>query len=235
MDSGAYGMDIGTSLPALLKELLAIDGKFKIRLGMINPQHLNRFGDELLQLMKSDKFYKFIHIPVQSGSEKVCKAMNRPHTVADFKKWVKTYRKALPDISISTDIIVGYPTETEADFRQTLKLLRETMLDVVNLSKFTSRPGTKAAALKQLPTEVIKKRSGITAALLKKLTDAKNKKYIGKTIEVLMLEKGKEKSMKGRSNNYKQVVLMQQIPLGKIVKARIKSVNHGSLFGSVVA
>ncbi|MFH1221917.1 MAG: tRNA (N(6)-L-threonylcarbamoyladenosine(37)-C(2))-methylthiotransferase [Candidatus Micrarchaeota archaeon] len=233
MDSGAYGMDIGTSLPALLKELLAIDGKFKIRLGMINPQHLNYFGDELLKLMRSEKFYKFIHIPVQSGSEKVCKEMNRPHSVADFRRWVKKYRAALPDISISTDIIVGYPTETEADFRQTLKLLRETKLDVVNLSKFTSRPGTKAAALKQLPTEVIKKRSGITAALLKKLTDAKNKKYIGKTMNVLVLEKGKEKSMKGRSDNYKQVVLMQQVPLGKTVKAKIKSVNHGSLFGEV--
>jgi len=233
MDSGAYGLDIGSNLPTLLRELLSVEGDFKIRLGMINPQHLARFGDRLIELMKSEKFYRFIHIPVQTGSEKVCREMNRPHSVKDFKKWVGKFRKAFPSITIATDIIVGYPTETEKDFEETLALIKSVKPDVVNLSKFTSRAGTKAALLKQLPTEVIKKRSEIAARLIKKIAVEKNKKYIGRTLDVLVLEKGKNKTTKGRTENYKQVVIKGKTKLGARVMVKIKSANHGSLFGEV--
>ncbi|MEM3541432.1 MAG: tRNA (N(6)-L-threonylcarbamoyladenosine(37)-C(2))-methylthiotransferase [Candidatus Bilamarchaeaceae archaeon] len=234
MDSGVYGIDIGTNLISLIKELVKIEGDFKIRLGMINPQHLNRFGKELIDVMKSKKFYKFIHIPVQTGSEKVCKEMNRPHTVKDFIKWTKAFRKAIRGITIATDIIVGYPTETEDDFKKTLALIKKIKPDIVNLSKFTPRPKTKAAAMKQLPTEIIKRRSEETARLIKKIAAEKNKKYIGKEIDVLTLEKGANKSTKGRSNNYKQIVIKGLWPLGSYIKVKIKNANHGSLFGEVV-
>jgi len=234
MDSGAYGLDIGLTLPQLLSELLSIKGDYRIRLGMINPQHLNRFGDEIIRLMKNKKFYKFIHMPVQSGSEKVCKEMNRPHTVADFKRWAKKFRKEIPDVTIATDIIVGYPTETKKDFEMTLKLLREVKPDVVNLSKFTLRPGTKAVLFKQLPTEEIKRRSEIAAEIIKNIATEKNKKLIGKKMNVLITEKGKGKTMKGRTDNYKQVVVSGRCKLGDFVKVKIKDANHGSLFGEVI-
>ncbi len=235
MDSGAYGLDNGSSLPELLPGLLEVNGRFKIRLGMINPQHLNRFGGRLLELMKSEKMYKFLHVPVQTGSEKVCREMNRPHTVADFRKWVKKFREEIPHITIATDIIVGYPTETERDFEDTLRLLRETGPDIVNLSKFTARPGTKAALLKQLPTQEIKRRSGIAARVIKDITEARNRKYVGKSLKVLVLEKGKGNTMKGRADNYRQVVVKGTPKPGGFLRVKIKSANHSSLFGEAEA
>jgi tRNA A37 methylthiotransferase MiaB len=164
---------------------------------------------------------------VQTGSESVCKAMNRPHRVEDFVKWVGRFRAAIPNITIATDIIVGYPGESKADFNKTLALIRKTKPDVVNLSKYTVRSGTKAAGMKQLPTEMIKERSRKASLLIKRITENRNRKYIGKTVEVLVLEGN---GTKGRTANYKQVVLRKKAKLGSWAKARIKNVNHGSLF-----
>jgi len=228
MDSGAYGIDIGTDLPTLLESLTDIDGNFKIRLGMINPQHLNRFGDRLIGIMKSDKFYKFIHIPVQTGSERICRRMNRPHTVKDFIKWVKKFRAAIPNITIATDIIVGYPGETTADFKSTIALLQRVKPDVVNISKYTVRSGTKAALMKQLPTEIIKERSKEASEVVHRICAENNSKYIGKIVDVLVLE---QNGRKGRTENYKQVVLDKKAKLGTWIKTKIERVNHSSLFG----
>ncbi len=228
MDSGAYGIDLGTNLPTLLETLKEIDGDFKIRLGMINPQHLNRFGDRLIRLMKSDKFYKFIHIPVQTGSETICKNMNRPHTVRDFIRWVKKFRDEIPNITIATDVIVGYPGESTEDFKKTIKLLRKVRADVVNISKYTVRSGTKAALMKQLPTEIIKERSKETSEVVRMICAENNSKYIGKIVDVLVLE---QDGRKGRTENYKQVVLSKKAKLGTWIKTKIKRANHSSLFG----
>ncbi|MEM4359387.1 MAG: tRNA (N(6)-L-threonylcarbamoyladenosine(37)-C(2))-methylthiotransferase [Candidatus Bilamarchaeaceae archaeon] len=227
MDVGAYGLDNGDTLPALLKKIAEIDGNFKIRLGMINPHHLNRFGNELIEIMKSDKFYKFIHLPVQTGSEHVCRTMNRPHSVRDFVSWVNRFRAAIPNITIATDIIVGYPTETERDFMKTISLLKKIKPDVVNISKYTVRTGTKAAEMRHLHTNVIKERSRKITKLVRLLCVEKNRLAIGKTIDVLMLE---ENGRKGRTKNYKQVVLNRKARLGSWVQAKVERVNHGSLF-----
>jgi tRNA A37 methylthiotransferase MiaB len=102
---------------------------------------------------------KFIHIPVQSGSEKVLKDMKRIHTVENFKLIVKKFREEFDNITISTDIIVGYPSETEEDFQKTLDLIKEIKPEVINISKFSSRFGTQASKLKQLASQVIDERS----------------------------------------------------------------------------
>lgn len=158
-DDGCYGFDIKTSLPELLNELTTVEGSYKIRVGMMNPWHLNKILQELIESYKSDKIVKFLHIPVQSGSEKVLKDMKRIHTVENFKMAVKEFRSAFPNITISTDLIVGYPTEDEQDFELTCNLIKELKPEVLNISMFSSRPGTKASKLKQLPSEIIKERS----------------------------------------------------------------------------
>ena len=163
-DNGCYGFDINTSLPELLKELVTIEGNYIIRVGMMNTWHLNKIMGNLMESYKSEKIMKFLHIPVQSGSEKVLKDMKRIHTVENFKVAVKKFRNAFPDITIATDIIVGYPTETEEDFQQTYNLVKEIKPEILNLSMFSSRQKTKASNLKQLPSEIIKERS-------KKLSD----------------------------------------------------------------
>jgi len=125
---------------------------------MMNPAGIV-FLNELVEVYKSNKIIKFLHIPVQSGSDKVLREMGRKHDVEKFKRIVRKFRKEIPEINISTDIIVGYPTETEEDFTKSLNLVKEIRPEVLNISRFSARPGTKAANLKQLKTEEIKNRS----------------------------------------------------------------------------
>lgn len=167
-DCGCYGFDIKTSLPNLLKELIKIPGNYKIRIGMLNPNYALKFLKDLVQIYKSDKILPFIHIPVQSGSDKIIKAMNRNYSIKDFKTIVKTLRKKIPNITIATDIIVGHPLERKKDFNLTLKLIQEIKPEVLNISKFSSRPKTKASKLKQLHSKIIKERSKKLTEIYKK-------------------------------------------------------------------
>jgi len=158
-DTSVYGKDIGTNLVELLKETIKIPNDFKIRVGMMNPQHILPYLNDLIEVYKNPKIIKFIHIPVQAGSDKVLKDMRRGYTVENFKEIVKRFRKEIPEITISTDIICGFPTETEEDFKETIKLVKEIKPEVMNISKFYPRPNTPAKKMKQLPTRIIKERS----------------------------------------------------------------------------
>lgn len=160
-DNGAYGKDIGTNLPDLIKELLTFktDKKYKIRIGMMNPWHLRKILNGLIKVYKDERIQPFLHIPVQAGSEKVLRDMKRIHTVLEFKEAVNLFRKEIPDIDIATDIIVGFPTETEQDFQDTLNLINEIKPEVINVATYSSRPGTKAAQMKQIPSEIVKQRT----------------------------------------------------------------------------
>ena len=141
------------------KEIIKIEGEFVVRVGMANPEHVKKYYKELAEVYKNEKIMKFLHIPIQSGSDKILKEMNRKYTIEEFKEIVNHFRKEIPGITISTDIIVGYPTETQEDFEQTVELFKELKFGVINISKFASRPRTKASKLKQLDTKIIKERS----------------------------------------------------------------------------
>src|SRR3989344_5156155 len=165
-DNGCYGRDIKTNLPELLNELISIEteGNFKIRVGMMNPWHLRKILPQLIDSYKSEKIQKFIHIPVQSGSEKVLRDMKRIHTVNEFKKIAEEFRNTFPrekfpDSTIATDVIVGFPSETDDDFQHTINLVAKIKPEVLNISAFSSRPRTPASKLKQLSSEVIKQRT----------------------------------------------------------------------------
>jgi len=157
-DNGCYGFDIKTNLVELLNELVEIEGDFIIRVGMMNPWHFDKLKG-LVEVYKNDRIMKFIHIPVQSGSEKVLKDMKRIHTVKNFKEAVKKFRENLDKIDIATDVIVGYPTESEEDFLETYNLIKEVKPEVLNISRFSARTGTKAKLLKQIDSKVVKERS----------------------------------------------------------------------------
>lgn len=236
MDSGAYGIDLRTNLVSLLEYLSdeqKSQGKYFMRLGMINPDHAKRMLSGIIACLKKDRFYKFIHVPVQCGSEKVCKDMNRDHTVSDFMDIVKGIRQVIPDATISTDIIVGYPTESEDDFELTLKLLRDMTPDITNVSKFSPRPGTKAKELKQLDNREVKRRSAVTASLVRKISEKNKKRYIGMVYDVLITEA--DDDFKGRTINYQQVVVKgYKGKLGEMARVRIYDANHGSLFGELI-
>ena len=168
-DNGCYGVDIRTTLTELLKAVCWIDGDFKIRVGMMNPTHIKTFLDELIAAYKNEKVMKFLHIPAQSGSDKVLRAMKRGYAVADFEKTAMRFKKEIPDLFLSTDIIVGFPDESEEDFQATVELLKRTKPDKVNISKFGVRPGTDAAKMRQLDVETVNHRSKVLHNLMKNM------------------------------------------------------------------
>lgn len=158
-DAGCWGRDFNGRLPDLLESVLSVEGDFEVRLGMSNPNYILEYLDDMLRIYKNPKMKKFLHIPVQSGSNKVLGDMKRKYSVEDFKKIVKRFREEIPGISIATDVIVGFPTESEEDFEKTLKLIKEVKPEVLNVSKFGVRPNTAAANMQQLPSQEIKRRS----------------------------------------------------------------------------
>lgn len=243
MDSGAYGIDIKTNLISLLNSLSNdnskehTEKKYLIRLGMINPDHAMRMLGGIISALKNPIFYKFLHIPTQSGSEKICKEMNRDHTVSEFVDIVDSIRKEIPEVSISTDIIVGYPTETDDDYIQTKELLLKTRPDIINISKFSPRPGTKARELKELDSRIVKERSTDLSIIARKIELENRLKLVGKTYNVLITEKtnSPKVSYKGRNINYIQVVVEDfNGKLGEFVNVKINRATNGTLFGKIV-
>ncbi|MBU5688489.1 MAG: tRNA (N(6)-L-threonylcarbamoyladenosine(37)-C(2))-methylthiotransferase [Candidatus Aenigmarchaeota archaeon] len=205
-DNSCYGKDIGTNLAELMNGISKIKGKFWVRVGMMNPLHIKPFLDDLIHVYKNEKFFKFLHIPVQSGSDKILKDMRRGYKVEDFLFYVKRFREEIDYITISTDIIVGYPTEKEKDFRDTIKLIKKVKPDVVNLSRFTPRKGTLAAQLKQLDPKVVNKRSQKIHKLVRKILEKKNKKWVGWKGEALIDEKNKNITT-ARNIYYKPIIV----------------------------
>ncbi len=160
-DNGCYGLDIGTNLSELLKVVSEIEGEFLIKVGMMNPVHIKDDStlSELVSVFKRPKIKKFIHIPVQSGSDRILKLMRRGYVVKDVENIVQKFRNDIPDIYLSTDVIVGFPGETDDDFKMSICMLKKLGFDNVNISRFGSRPGTDAEKMEQIDERIIIERS----------------------------------------------------------------------------
>jgi MiaB/RimO family radical SAM methylthiotransferase len=213
--------------------LSAIDGDFKIRVGMLNPEHLGRYLDGLINAMQSDRFYKFIHLPVQSGSNRVLQAMKRMYTIEQFDEYAARLRDGVPGITIETDIIVGYPTETWQDFGETLDFVERTKPNVVNMCRFWARPHAPASKLPRLPDSVITERSSALARVVRRTQQRLNDTFVGKELNVLVTEE-EERSFNARADNYKKVIIKKgasNASLGLRVKARIDLASCNVLYG----
>jgi len=236
-DNGAYMTDKQIlGLPKLVDSIASLDGDFFIRIGMANPTYILQCLDEFISALKQEKVYKFAHIPVQSGNNDVLKNMKRRYTVEDYKEIVGRIKKEIPWITIATDIICGFPGESTEAFEDTLNLIRDTEPDVVNISRFHARPGTKAAKMKQLSGGVIKERSGKLTTLFHELGLEKNRKWIGKECYVLIDEHGKKGDDSiGRTSSYKQVVIKKKLKLGSIVNVKITNAKTHYLEGCLIS
>jgi MiaB-like tRNA modifying enzyme len=233
-DNGCYGFDINTDLPTLVKAVSEIPQDFMIRVGMMNPMYMPRIKDELIKSYDSDKVYKFLHIPVQSGSDKVLNDMKRGHTVKTVRDVIKKARDRFTDFTISTDVIVGFPSETEEDFEKTVELINEIYPDMVNLSKYSARPGTEAAELEQIDTSEVKKRSKIIFDLINKISLQNNQKWIGWRGKVLFDEETNE-GIKGRNFAYKPVVVKEEIKIGQTHTVEIMDATTRSILGKIAS
>ena len=233
-DNGCYGFDIGTDLPSLVNAVAEIPEEFMIRVGMMNPMYMPRIKENLIESYDNDKIFKFLHIPVQSGSNKVLHDMKRGHTAETYKEIVKMARGRFEKFTISTDIIVGFPTETEEDFEETMQLLDETRPDVVNLSRYSARPGTDAAEWKQIEVSEIKRRSKLVFEKISNITKENNKKWIGWTGRVLFDEKT-EDGIKGRNFAYKPVFVRDEVEIGEFHTVIITDATVNSLLGEIAS
>ncbi len=232
-DTAAYRFG-GTRLPQLLEELSRLPGRFFIRVGMMNPDQAEPILDELVEAYSSEKVFKFLHIPVQSGNDEVLKRMRRRYTVDDFRRIVARFRDSFPGLSLSTDIICGFPGETEEQFTDSVRLVEEVDPDVLNISRFWPRPGTEAEGMDgQLHGRETKKRSRMLSALWRRLSFEKNRGWMGWRGDILIDELGRGGSVVGRNFAYKPVVLHDQVDLGEFVEVEITGAERGYLLGKI--
>ncbi|WP_048149445.1 tRNA (N(6)-L-threonylcarbamoyladenosine(37)-C(2))-methylthiotransferase [Methanolacinia paynteri] len=230
-DLSAYGMDTGSSLPELLDRINSLEGEFMVRVGMMNPSTAIPLTDELSDAFLGEKIFSFAHLPVQSGSDKVLSDMNREYRVQDFRNLVAELRKKDPVIRISTDFIVGYPTETEDDFLKTLAFFEEIRPTKVNITRFSAREGTDAAKLKDIPDWIKKERSRTLTIAANRLYDSVNESFIGKDLDVIVTERKRAGSCIARDKSYNNIVIEEELDAGARYMVRIVSHRRHYLIG----
>jgi MiaB-like tRNA modifying enzyme len=237
-DTACYGRDVGSNLAELLGALGGLAGDFKVRVGMMTPNMVTDMQAKLIGAFRSDKVFKFLHLPVQSGDDETLKRMRRFYTAEQFKGIVDAFRAEFPDLTLATDVIVGFPSETAEAFERTLKLLEEAKPDVINVSKFFARPKTAAAQIQDglVEREEIKRRSTVTAQLAKRISFERNQHWVGWVGEVLVDETGKvEGSWVGRNFAYKPVAIKSTDNLlGKTVTVKVEAAAGTYLKGTIV-
>lgn len=207
-DLACYGMDSHSSLSELMGVLLETEGDYFVRLGMMNPNHFLAQHEEILAIYGDPRVFKFIHLPVQSGSDGILERMGRGYTAAKFLECISLARAAHPDITIATDVIAGCPGETEEDFAASLRVLEEIQPDVVNIARYSRRPGTKAAEMEDQVDDVEKK------ARSKRLTEfrngiflSRNRAMVGQRSRAFVSEKKPDGKFVARTSNYRPVIV----------------------------
>ncbi|CAH0693919.1 unnamed protein product [Spodoptera exigua] len=234
-DTGTYGRDIGTSLPELLWKLVeVIPEGCRLRLGMTNPPYILEHLAEVAKIMHHPRVYKFLHVPVQSGSDQVLSDMKREYTRADFEKVVDFLREKVPGITIATDIICGFPGETEEDFEDTMKLCDKYRFPSLFINQFFARPGTPAAKMTKVPTQEVKKRTKKLSELFRSYEPYGHK--VGEIQEVLVTDISHDKNYFVAHNEYYEQVLVpkEEKYMGKMLTVKITSATKFSMMGEPI-
>lgn len=239
-DNAAYGKDIDFNLVKLLKIIINNENiknkEVFIRVGMMNPDKVLPILDDLIEIYNNDKIFKFIHVPVQSGNDEILKKMNRNYSVNDFIDIINKFKNKIENITISTDIIVGFPGETEKQFGDSINLIKKIKPDVLNISRFWPRPGTKAFYMKeQVQGNITKERSKLLTKVFKEIALEKNKKWINWEGKIIIDEKGKENSFVGRNIYYKPVVVKSdENMVNKIIKIKVEQAKTHYLIAKII-
>lgn len=233
-DNGCYGKDINSNLVELLKLCTQLEGNYKLRIGMLNPMYLSEILYDLILVYKNEeKIFKFLHIPVQSGSNKILKQMYRGHDIEIFKKAIDEFRKSIPEITIATDVIVGFPNETEEDFKLTIDLIKESEPDIINISKYSQRSGTVSSRLKNISSDQKKLRSTILHNLSRDISRRRNTLWKG-WIGDVYIDEITNTLVQGRNYAYKSVIINNadtlNLNLGQIINVKVVDSSQYSLF-----
>ena len=202
---------------------------------MMNPDRLEPVLDGMIGVLRDPRVYTFLHIPVQSGSDRVLERMGRRYTADSFLSMVRRLRDELPDISLATDVISGFPGETEEDHRMTLALLGELQADTVNITRFSARPGTPAASFNgQVPGNVSKDRSAELTEMKSDICLRRNEAMIGHRESVLVTEPGSPGTVIARTDSYRPVGIEGDRPVGTRLTITVEGARPTHLTGRPV-
>lgn len=228
---------LNENFPNLLRKIAEISGSFWIWFITSHPKDMS---DELIKVVASkDRICNFIHLPIQTGSNKTLKAMNRNYTREKYLKLVQKIRKNIKNVSLSTDIIVGFPGETRQDFQDTINIFKKAKFDMAYISRYSPRPKTVAFKLKDnISNSEKKRRDKILTKLLEKNALQFNNKLIGRTLDVLIENKIKNNTYIGKTKTFKTVKISSKKPaselIGKIIEVKIKNANNFCLEGKLL-
>ncbi len=223
------------TFPELLKKIASIEGKFRLRFMTSHPKD---FSEELAKVMSENpKICRNLHLPVQSGSDEVLKAMNRKYTSKDYLAKIEILRKYIPDCAVTTDLIVGFPGETEEDFEATLELVKKVNFSSAFTFVYSRRDGTVAARMEnQIPEDVSKRRIMKLVELVNSLTRAHSSNYEGKTVEILCEGFDEKKRMYLGRDEYGRMGYFKSETdvIGEFINIKIQKTNGVSLIGDRV-
>lgn len=232
-DTAAYGLDSGEKLSDLIKEVSNLNGDFRVRVGMMHPKNVLHDMDGIIDAIKHPKVYNFIHLPVQTGSDKVLKEMRRGHSLDQYYEIVKKFKDEIPGITIATDIIVGYPTETDEDFELTCDLLEDIRPSLIHISKYQHRKGAISSDLKEVPHGVMKQRSKHLSNIKDQITKKENDELLGSVQTALVVEEGSKGGFIAKSDSYIPIIV-DNVELGEFVQVKITETTSTYLRGNVV-
>ncbi len=227
---GIYRCDSGAGLPELMRKIFALPGDFRVRFSSIESEELT---PELLKVLKAggDRFCGYFHLPLQAGSDPVLKAMGRLYDTARYRAKVEELRRLFPGVGIYADIIAGYPTEAEDDFRRALDFTRELGLSGLHVFSYSARPGTRAAALKPLPPGTVASRSAALRGLDRELRAAYAASLVGSELQVLVLRNkgGRAQALAG---NFVNLELTGPAEAGRLLRCRVTAAREGACLGT---
>lgn len=231
-DTGAYGLDIGTNLPELLWKIIEIiPNDCLMRVGMTNPPYILEHLEEMSKILDHPRVYSFLHVPVQSGSDQVLLDMKREYSRADFERVVDFLHKKVPGLTIATDIICGFPTETEQDFEDTMVLCKKYKFPSLFINQFFPRPGTPAARMTKVPTQQVKQRTKKLSEFFQSYEPYGHE--VGQIQKVLVTEISHDKKhFVGHNKFYEQVLVpMKDEFMGKMITVKIEEATKHSMKG----
>lgn len=232
INTGAYGKEFGKDLVDLITEMSKISGLERIRISSIEITEIN---EKFLHMLKTNnKVCNHLHIPLQSGSERILKLMGRKYTKKEFLDKIDKIREVRKDINITTDVIVGFPSETEKDFKECLEFCKLLKFGKIHVFPYSKREGTKAAEMKeQLDNGLKKERARILIALSDKMEEEYNKKFINQKLSVL-IETNKEGISTGLTSNYLKVLISDNLEVNRNYEVLIKEVEKDSVYGFII-
>ncbi|MBN2110484.1 MAG: tRNA (N(6)-L-threonylcarbamoyladenosine(37)-C(2))-methylthiotransferase [Methanosarcinaceae archaeon] len=239
-DNGQYGTDKKVLLPELLEMICDIPGDFKLRVGMMNPFSVLPVLDDLLDAFGNEKVYKLLHLPIQSASDNVLERMNRYHNIEDANDVIRRFRERFDDLTLFTDIIVGFPGEEEEDFRKGIGWVREFRPDKVNISRYTPRPLTEAVGYRQIDSRIMVRRSNELHNACESIKLGSKNARVGNEFTVFISREAKKQGVMARTGSYLPVVIPECGPdsglsPGMSCRVSIYDATPGYFLGRIIS